>query len=54
MTTYEAMIMNRTNKTSEWRRNLSPEKRSLMMKWAGESATKKLRSTNFLSNTELR
>ena len=54
MTTYEAIIMNRTNKTSEWRRNLSPEKRSLTMKWAGESATKKLRSTNFLSNTELR
>ena len=40
MITYEAIIMNRSNKTSEWRKNLSPEKRSLMMKWARESASK--------------
>ena len=52
--TYEAIIMNRTNKTSKWRRNLSPEKRSLMMKWARESATKQLSSTNFIISTELR
>ena len=29
MITYEAIIMNRINKTSEWRENLSSEKRSL-------------------------
>ena len=52
--TYEAIIMNRTNKTSKWRKNLSPEKRSLMMKWARESATKQLSSTNFIINTESR
>ena len=40
MITYEAIIMNRSNKTSEWRKNLSPEKRSLMMKWARESESK--------------
>ena len=28
--TYEAIIMHKTKKTSEWRKNLSPEKRSLM------------------------
>ena len=39
MITYKAIIMNRSNKTSEWRKNLSPEKRSLMMKWARESAS---------------
>ena len=32
--TYEAIIMNRTKKTSEWRKNLSPEKRSLMKKYS--------------------
>ena len=40
MITYEAIIMNRSNKTAEWRKNLSPEKRSLMLKWARESASK--------------
>ena len=40
MITYKAIIMNRSNKTSEWRKNLSPEKRSLMMKWARESVSK--------------
>ena len=50
MVTYEAIIMNRSNKTSEWRKNVSPEKRSLMMKWARESESKQ---TNFLTNTEL-
>ena len=49
MIIYEAIIMNRSNKISEWRKNLSPEKRSLMMKWARESAS----STNFLRNAEL-
>ena len=49
MIIYEAIIMNRSNKISEWRKNLSPEKRSLMMKWAIESAS----STNFLRNAEL-
>ena len=34
MTTYESIIMNKTNKTPEWRKKLTPEKRSLMMKWA--------------------
>ena len=32
--TYEAIIMNRTKKTSEWRKSLSPEKRSLMKKYS--------------------
>ena len=40
MITYEPIIMNRSKKTSEWRKNLSPEKRSLMMKWPRESASK--------------
>ena len=40
MITYETIIMNRSNKTSEWRKNLSLEKRSLIMKWARESASK--------------
>ena len=38
MITYEAIIMNKSDKTSEWSKNLSPEKRSLMMKWARESS----------------
>ena len=37
---YEAINMNRRNKTSEWRKTLSPEKRSLMMKWARQYASK--------------
>ena len=32
--------MNRSNKTSEWKKSLSPEKRSLIMKQARESASK--------------
>ena len=40
MTTYEAIIMNRSNKTSEWRKNLTPENRFLIMKWTRESASK--------------
>ena len=40
MITYEAIIMSRTNKTPEWRKKLTPEKRSLMMKWARESVSK--------------
>ena len=35
--TLEAIIMARTNKMSRWRDNLTPEKRSLVMKWARES-----------------
>ena len=50
MIKYEAIIMNRSNKTSEWRKNLSPEKRSLMMKWAREP---EVSSTNLLGNAEL-
>ena len=38
MITYEAKIMNKSDKTSEWSKNLSLEKRSLMMKWARESS----------------
>ena len=40
MISFESIIMNRTNKTSEWRKKLTPEKRSLMTKWARESVTK--------------
>ena len=40
MITYKEIVMNRSNKTSEWRKNLSPEKISLMMKWARESSSK--------------
>ena len=40
MITYEAIIINISNKTSEWGENLIPEKRSLMMKWARESPSK--------------
>ena len=40
MITYESIIMNRTNKTPEWRKKLTLEKRSLMMKWARESVSK--------------
>ena len=39
MITYEAIIMNRSCKTSEWRKNLSPEKKPLMRKWARDSAS---------------
>ena len=38
MIIYEAIIMNRSCKTSEWSKNLSPEKKSLMRKCARESA----------------
>lgn len=41
--TFEAIITNRTSETSEWRKNLSPEKISLLMKWARESASKQYR-----------
>ena len=40
MTTYEAIILNRSNETSEWRKNLTPENRSLIMKWTREFASK--------------
>ena len=40
MITYESIIMNRTNKTPEWHKKLTPEKISLMMKWARESFSK--------------
>ena len=40
MITYESIIMNRTNKTPEWQKTLTPEKRSLMSKWAKESVSK--------------
>ena len=39
-TTRSIVIMNRTNKTPEWRKKLTPEKRSLVMKWARESVSK--------------
>ena len=32
MTTYESILINRTNKTPEWLKKLNPEKRYLMMK----------------------
>ena len=32
MITFESLIKNRTNKTPEWQKKLTPEKRSLMMK----------------------
>ena len=32
--------MNRTDKTTEWQKKLTPEKRFLMKKWARESASK--------------
>ena len=40
MITYESIIMNRANKTPEWRKKLTHEKRSLMMQWARESVSK--------------
>ena len=40
MITYESILMNRTKKTPEWRKILTPEKRSLTMKWARESVSK--------------
>ena len=40
MITYESIIMNRNNKTPEWQKKLTPEKRSLMMKCARESVSK--------------
>ena len=40
MITYKAIIMNRSKKLQNGGKNLSPEKRSLMMKWARESASK--------------
>ena len=40
MITYESIIMNRTNKTPEWQKKLTREKRSSMMKWARESVSK--------------
>ena len=36
MITYESIFVNRTNKTPEWRKRLTPEKRSLTMKLARE------------------
>ena len=40
MRTYESIIMSRTNKTPEWRKKLTPEKRSLIIKWARKSVSK--------------
>ena len=37
MIVYEAIIMNRTNKTTDWRDKLSHEKKTMLMKWARES-----------------
>ena len=41
MMKYDAMIIDRTNKTSEQKKKLSPGKRSLMTKSARESSSKK-------------
>ena len=38
--TYESVIMDGTNKTPEWQKKMTLEKKSLMMKWARESVTK--------------
>ena len=38
--TYKLIIMNRTNKSSEWQKKLTPEKRSLMIKWERELVSK--------------
>ena len=51
MTTYQAITMNKTNKTSEWRKNVGPEKKSLMVKWAKEFVSKQYQ---LLSNVDLR
>ena len=40
MKTFEGNIMSRNDKTSEWRNNLNPEKRAIIMKWARESTGK--------------
>ena len=40
MITYEAIIMVRTNKTSEWRDKLTPERRRKLMRWARESTNR--------------
>ena len=37
MITYESIIMNRTNKTSQWRDKLKQEKKAKIMKWARKS-----------------
>ena len=37
---FKAIIMGRSNKTSKWKKNLTPEKRSLMMKWDRQSTAK--------------
>ena len=47
MITYESIIMNRTNKTPEWRKTLTPEKRSLM---SNGRENLFLNSTRILSN----
>ena len=40
MITYKLIIMNRTNKSSEWQKKLTPEKRSSMIKWEREFVSK--------------
>ena len=40
MITCEAIIMSRNNKTPDWKTNLTPEKRSLIMKWARQCSKK--------------
>ena len=40
MNAYESIIINKTSKTLEWRKKLTPEDISLMMKWAIESVSK--------------
>ena len=47
MITLESIIMNQTNRTSEWRDSLSDEKKSKLMKWARESV--KSQYANFVS-----
>ena len=40
MITFEAIILSKNKKTCEWKKNLTPEKRALMLKWAFESTAK--------------
>ena len=40
MITYKLIIMNRTSKSSEWQKRLTPEKRSSMIKWEREFVSK--------------
>ena len=52
MIIFETIIMSRSNKTSEWKKKLAPQKCALIIKWVCESTAKQY--DDFIRRSEIR